>query len=77
MTAPGSDRYVLLKGGLAVPIEPLRLLWDLEERGYRVCQDGEDLLVHPGRTLTDEDRASIRRWKSHLLALVAYVCRDE
>ena len=63
MTALDSDRFVLLKGGLAVPIEPLRLLWDLEERGYTVQQDGNDLLIQPGRTLTEDERAAIRRWR--------------
>ncbi len=71
-----ADRYVWLKGGLAVPVAPLRLLWDLEDRGFTVRQDGADLLVMPSRTLTEADRAAIRRWKPHILALLAYEPRE-
>jgi hypothetical protein len=74
MTGPGSDQqYVLLKGGLAVPAEPLRLLFDLEGRGFTLRREGDELVVVPGRTLTDADRVAIRRWKSHMLALLAYM----
>jgi len=71
----GSDdtrRYVMLAGGLAVPIEPYLLLLDLEGRGFQVTQDGDVLVVCPGTQLTDADCAAVRRWKLHLLALVNY-----
>ena len=34
-------------GGLTVPVQPLRLLWDLEGRGFTLTQDGETLVVQP------------------------------
>ena len=33
--------------------------------------DGDRLMVGPRDRLTDEDREQIRRWKRHLLAIVA------
>jgi hypothetical protein len=65
-------RYVLLDGGLAVPVEPLELLLELESRGCHLTRDGDGLIVEPRRLLTDDDCRAIRRWKPHLLALVDY-----
>ncbi len=70
-TAYASD-YVLLRGGLAVPVAPLLLLFQLEERGLTLAQDGDDLIVRPRERLTADDCQQIRRWKMHLLALLAY-----
>jgi hypothetical protein len=66
------SEYVVLAGGLAVPVRPLRLLFELEERGFRVTHEGDHLVVRPGRGLTDADREACTRWKSHLLALLDY-----
>ena len=45
----GSDarRYVVLRGGLSLPADPLLLALELEERGLVLSRDGEDLLVGP------------------------------
>ena len=45
---------------------------DLEARGLTVSREGDDLLISPPGRLTDDDRSALRRWKSHLLALVSY-----
>jgi hypothetical protein len=72
-TSNSEPRFVLLHGGLAVPIDPLLLLLDLERRGFRVAAHGDDtLVIGPRRALTPDDCARIRQWKDHLLALVAY-----
>ena len=44
-----SDRYVLLKGGLALPVEPILLALQLEERGFSLRNEGETLIVPTGR----------------------------
>jgi hypothetical protein len=49
------------------------LLFDLEDRGVRVELDGGDLLVRPRTLLTETDQQNLRRWKRHILALLAYV----
>jgi hypothetical protein len=68
-----SDCYVILKGtSLAIPAEPLRLLLELEERGFSLERDGDDLVVRPSRQLTAHDRPRITRWKQHLLTLMEY-----
>lgn len=65
--------YVLLKGGVAVPLVVLQLLWDLEDREIRIRAKGADtLVVAPSGKLTDADRAALKRWKSHVLTLVNY-----
>jgi hypothetical protein len=69
------DRFVSLRGGLVVPVEPYLLILDLERRGIPVSVEAGDLMVGPGRDLTDEDRTTIRRWKRHLVMLVNY-CTD-
>jgi hypothetical protein len=70
--ADSSDRYVVLRGGVPVEVEALRLAWNLEERGFRFEQVGADLCVRPGSALTEADVALIRAHKSALLAIVAY-----
>jgi hypothetical protein len=46
---------------------------DLEDRGLTLTiDDGDVLVVGPRNRLTDDDRALIRRWKRHLLAIVTY-----
>lgn len=64
--------FVLLRGGLTLPIAVLRLAWALEARGLHLGVEGDMLTVGPRALLTDEDRASLRRWKPHLLALLDY-----
>lgn len=67
------DRYVLLRGGLALPIEPVRLLLDLEAAGFRLSRDGDDILVRPFSRLREDDVRALKRWKAHVLALIDYV----
>ena len=71
-----SDRFVLLRGGLALPVEPYLLLLDLEARGLKVTRDGDDVLVRPGGHLTPDDCQQFRRWKLHVLALLDYVANS-
>jgi len=67
------DRYVILTGGLAMPLEPILLALKLEERGFVLTRDGPDtLIVEPHQLLSIDDCSGIRRWKWHLLALVDY-----
>ncbi len=67
-----SNRFVQLRGGLTVPLEPLMLSLDLEARGFTLVSDGRDLVVSPASRLTREDRQALRRWKLHLMSLAAY-----
>ena len=74
MGASDSDRYVLLPGGLALPVEPILLAMELEDRGFTLRKEEPDTLsVQPYQRHTREDCTRIRRWKPHLLALVSYV----
>ena len=72
----GSDpsRFVLLKNGLALPIDPILLALELEERGFSMTREEDDVLsVQPYERLTPDDYTRIRRWKFHLLSLLEYV----
>ena len=72
-----ANSLIVLKGGLAVPLEPLRLAWALEHRGYAFRVEGDDLLVSPCDGLTADDWQRLRRWKPDLCALVAYCAQVE
>lgn len=64
---------VVLRGGLTLPLPAVRLALGLEARGLHLrIEDGDVLVVGPRDRLTDEDRTLIRRWKLHLLTIVAY-----
>src|SRR6187549_3468105 len=59
-----NDRIVLLKGGLVLPVEPIQLALELEERGFTLTRmDGDTLLVQPYERLTRDDCQRIKRWK--------------
>ncbi len=71
-TAP---ELVTLKGGLVVSVDALRVLWDLEDRGFDVkLGDGRryKVLVAPSARLTAEDKAAIHMHRDALAELVRY-----
>lgn len=75
LKALGPDRP-----GLDVPAEALALFIDLDLRGIVCSQNGGEKLRISRKDgtepdLRDDDREKIRRWKTHLLALVVY-CDD-
>lgn len=65
----GSSEFVILKTGVALPVEALQLAWELESRGLSLAVEGEALTVGPRDRLTDADRNAIRRWRIHLLCI--------
>lgn len=76
--AESSDRYIVLRGGVPVDVEALRLAWRLEERGFTFELAGDNnICVRPGSALTDQDVALIMAHKPALLAIVAYVNQGE
>jgi hypothetical protein len=62
--------YITLQTGRIVRIEAILLADDLAVRGIRLQRDGDDILIGPSSYLTDEDRASVRLWKQHILAVL-------
>jgi len=68
--------FVTLRDGPTLPVEALKLAWDLEDAGYTMRAVHGTLRLTPVRPGADElgptDRASIVRWKPHLLAIVDY-----
>jgi hypothetical protein len=73
MTTPSElSAFVTLRNGLTLPVAAIRLAWSLEERGLHLGALDDLLTVGPRNLLTDADRAEIRKWKPHLLAIVNY-----
>ncbi len=71
--AASEARFVVLRGGLALPVAPLLLALELEQRGFSLMKEEPDILVvQPFECLTRDDCARIRRWKPHLLAIVSH-----
>lgn len=70
------SELIELRGGLTIPSEPLVLAWELEARDLTLSVDGEKLRIAGSAgekpLLSEEDRARIVRWKSHLMALATY-----
>jgi hypothetical protein len=65
--------FVVLKGGLTLPLEALQLAWAHEDRGATFAVDGDELVIDgPRGMLTDADQVAIRRWKGHLMAIATY-----
>ncbi len=72
MKATSEQRFVDLRGGLVLPLEPWLLVFDLQARGFALRPDGPDLLVVPFSKLTAVDVQQLRRWKRHVLAILHY-----
>lgn len=72
-----SEKLVVLRGGVSVPVSAVVLLLDLEARGFSFSRPGPDTLrVSPPGQLTEADRVAIIQAKPHLLALVSYQPTD-
>jgi hypothetical protein len=68
-----SSSFISLPGGPTLPAAVIELAIDLQQRGLHLTvEQGDVLFVGPRNRLTEEDRAGLRRWKLHLLALLAY-----
>jgi hypothetical protein len=71
-----SNPLVVLRSGLAVPVDAVTLLLRLEERGVDIRVDCEGLSVGPSNRLSDDDRRAIREHKQSLIALTL-MCDSE
>jgi hypothetical protein len=63
---------IVLRGGLQVPLNALRLLWGLEERGFNITEEDSMLGVSPRSKITAADDIAIRQHRDELLELVRY-----
>ncbi len=65
--------FVTLRHGPTLPVEAIELAIDLEARGFALSLDPcQQIVIAPTADLSDLDRSRIRRWRSHLAAIVAY-----
>ena len=62
-----------LRSGLSLPWSAVEAALALEARGFTFRADRDRLLVSSpdGAVLTAEDRETIRRWKGHVLVMLA------
>ena len=61
----GSDRFVRLKNGPTVPVEPIALSLELEERGFTLERMADGILsVEPHERLTRDDYPASRSGSS-------------
>lgn len=74
-------KIVPLKDGPDIPLPALLLMVDLDLAGNKLSVEGERLVVagphNQKPDLSDEERAEIRKWKPHLMALVEYCKRTD
>lgn len=63
--------FVTMRAGLVVPVDVLRRLWLLEERGvtFRLGDDGF-VQGGPSRLPNDDDRAFLREHKPMLVSIL-------
>jgi hypothetical protein len=67
------ERYVQLKNGPVLPVQPVLLMFELQDRGFSLTREPGDVLrVQPWERLTRQDVQAIKRWKWHLLAIADY-----
>ena len=68
----GSSEVVVLGGELVMPLAPVLLLLDLEDRGFQVNRNSGDIAIRPFSRLTRADRDALNRWKRDVLTLLNY-----
>lgn len=70
-----SSDFITLANGPTLPLEVVCLAIDIEIRGFSFrSQDGK-LMVRSengSAALTDSERQSVSKWKTHLLEVVSY-----
>jgi hypothetical protein len=70
--ASTSDGFVTMKDGTVLPVPVLQRLWAIEARGLAFrLDDGDDLVVSPGRLLDDSDRAFLREHKATIITILS------
>ena len=67
-----SSELVPLRGGLVVAAPALRLLWQLENKGFSVRVVDDRLQVLPATRLTSALVSTIRQHRDALIELVRY-----
>lgn len=67
--------YLALRAGPALPTDAIWVAIGLEMRGHVLSVADGKLVVSEGSKLTAEDRAEIKQWRRHLMALLDY-CRE-
>lgn len=79
-----SSDFVHLQRGLIAPLAAVRALLAVETAGVtpdslsgnRLRVDGGDIVIEPGRGLTPELLAELKRWKRHAILLLEYRADD-
>jgi hypothetical protein len=67
--------YVMLSGGLTLPLDVVCFACGLENRGFEIVVDDlDEITVYPDALLTTADRAQLHRWRRHLPSVVRYCC---
>ena len=71
-----TEDFVMLAGGLTVPVDAFNLAHELVGRGLILSQSGETLRIKgPNGTKPDLSQSEverIKRWKFHLIAMLVY-----
>jgi len=63
---------VVLRPGIEISLEALRLGWSLEARGVQMRVDGSELVVRPKQLLTADDVARLKRHAPALKRLLRH-----
>ena len=72
---PGSQKYVMLKGGQVFEWALVQQLLAIEERGGRFTVDGETITLSPSDAATPEEFATLKARKPDVLRILAYTDR--
>lgn len=69
------SEFLALHDGPTLPVSAINLALGLEALGHTLGVSDGKLVVSDGSKLTTEDRAAIKQWRLHLMALVVY-CQE-
>ena len=70
---PSPTKDVVLRGGVLVSVDALRLAWELEDRGLSLVANGTNLATVPAAGLTSDERRLLQHHHDDLLTIVRYV----
>lgn len=71
--APGSSKYVMLKGGQVFDWSLIQTLLAIEDRGGKFKVEGDQIILSPSTAATEDELDTLKSRKPDVLRALAYI----
>lgn len=70
---PGSQKYVMVKGGQVFEWALVQQLLAIEDRGGKFKVEGDQIILSPSTAATEDELATLKSRKPDVLRALAYI----